>query len=88
LGKNLKSGIVKIGFGQSTSNLRAQKKYNHPTEYEAITNRSNLRNPQSTTHGDLPTLIKNTPGFTTKLNAKCAKLIYRTAAITLAIEAL
>jgi hypothetical protein len=26
------------------------------------------------------------PGFVTKLNAKCAKLVYRTAAATLAIE--
>jgi hypothetical protein len=26
------------------------------------------------------------PGFVTKLNAKCAKLVYRTAAAMLAIE--
>ncbi len=77
LGNNPESGILKIGFSQSTS---------HPTEYEAITNCSNLKNPLSTTRGELPTLIKNMPRFTTKLNAICAKLIYRTAAATLAIK--
>jgi hypothetical protein len=86
LGNNPKSGIVKVGISQSTSNLQAHKKYNHPTEYEAITNHSNLKNPQSTTLGELPTSIKNMPGFTTKLNAKCTKLIYCTAAAMFAIE--
>jgi hypothetical protein len=32
------------------------------------------------------TSIKNISGFITKLNTTCAKLIYRTAAATLAIE--
>jgi hypothetical protein len=78
--------IVKIGICQSTSNLQAHKKFNHPYEYDAIANCSDLKNPQSTTCEELLTSIKNMPGFTTKLNAKCAKLIYCTASATLAIK--
>jgi hypothetical protein len=80
---NPESGLVKIGICQSTSNLRAHKKFNHPEEYEAITSINNLKSPQSV----IPTTsIKNMPGFSVKLNAKNAKLVYRTAAATLAIE--
>jgi hypothetical protein len=86
LGNNPESGIVKIDLSQSTSNLQAHKEYNHPTEYEAITNCSNLKNPQSTTRGELTTSIKNMTGFTTKLNNKCAKRIYCTAAATLSLR--
>ncbi len=75
-------GLVKIGICQSTSNLRAHKKFNHPKEYTVIANNMNLSTPQS-----VPTTsIKNMPGFVTKLNTACAKLVYRTAAATLAIE--
>jgi hypothetical protein len=79
--------IVKIGVSQSTSNLRAHKKAHHSEEYDAIAKRVNLKNPQSTTRGEVvPTSIRNMPGFVAKLNAKCAKLVYHTAAATLAIE--
>jgi hypothetical protein len=75
-------GLVKIGICQSTSNLRAHKKYNHPKEYRVIVNNMNINTPQS-----VPTTsIKNMPGFVTKLNTASAKLVYRTAAATLAIE--
>ena len=75
-------GLVKIGISQSTSNLQAHKKFNHPKEYEVIANSKNLKTPQS-----VPTTsIKNMSGFVTKLSTTCAKLIYRTAAATLAIE--
>jgi hypothetical protein len=81
------SAIVKIGHSQSTSNLRANKQSHHSEEYDALAKRVNLKNPQSTTRGEVvPTSIKNMPGFVTKLNAKCAKLVYRTAAAMLAIE--
>ena len=51
-------GLVKIGICQSTSNLRAHKKYNHPKEYTVIVNDMNLNTPQS-----VPTTsIKNMPG--------------------------
>jgi hypothetical protein len=66
---NTELGIVKIGISHSTSNLKAHEKYNHPNEYEAFANCSNLKYPQSITHGEIPTSIKNMPGFTTK--AKC-----------------
>ena len=80
--KNPDLGLVKIGISQSTSNLRAHKKFNHPKEYEVIANKNNLKTPQS-----VPTTsIKNMPGFVAKLNITCSKLIYRTAAATLAIE--
>jgi hypothetical protein len=79
--------IVKIGHSQSTSNLQAHKKSHHSEEYDTIVKRVNLKNPQSTTRGEvIPTSIKNMPGFVNKLNAKCAKLVYRTAAAMLAIE--
>ncbi len=79
--------IVKIGSSQSTSNLWAHKKFHHSEEYDAIAKHVNLKNPQSTTRGEVvPTSIRNIPGFVTKLNAKCAKLVYCTAAATLAIE--
>jgi hypothetical protein len=79
--------IVKIGSSQSTSNLQAHKKSHHSEEYDAITKRVNLKNPQSTTCGEvIPTSIRNMPGFITKLNAKYAKLVYCTAAATLAID--
>jgi hypothetical protein len=45
-------GLVKIGISQSTSNLRAHKKFNHPKEYEVIANSRNLKTPQS--QADLP----------------------------------
>jgi hypothetical protein len=80
---NPESGLVKIGIFQSTSNLRAHKKFNHPKEYKVIANSNNLKTPQS----PVPmTSIKNMSGFVTKLKTKCAKLIYRTAAAMLAIE--
>jgi hypothetical protein len=79
--------IVKIGSSHSTSNLQSHKRSHHSEEYDAITKRVNLKNPQSTTHGEVvPTSTRNIPGFVTKLNAKCAKLVYRTAAAMLAIE--
>jgi len=83
---NPDSALVKIGICQSTSNLRAHKKFHHRKEYEAITNIGNLKTPQSVIPTTSTTSIKNMPGFVTKLNAKNAKLIYRTAAATLAIE--
>ena len=75
---NPESGVVKIGIHQSMSNLRAHKRYNHPKEFEDLNNSGNLKTPT--------TSIKNMAGFTVKLSAKCTKLVYRTAAATLAIE--
>jgi hypothetical protein len=34
--KNSDKGIVKVGWSQSTSNLRAHKRHHHPAEYETI----------------------------------------------------
>ena len=81
---NPDSALVKIGISQSTSNLRAHKKFNHPKEYEVINNTNNLKTSQSVPSST--TSIKNMPGFGTKLNTTSAKLIYRTAAATLAME--
>ncbi len=79
--------IVKIGSFQSTSNLWVHKKSHYSEEYDAIAKPVNLKNSQSTTRGEVvPTSIRNMPRFVTKLNAKCAKLVYRSAAATFAIE--
>jgi hypothetical protein len=79
--------IVKIGTSQSTNNLRAHKKSHHSEKYDAMAKHVNLKNPQSTTLGEVvPTYIRKMPGFVTKLNAKCAKVVYHTAAAMLAIE--
>ena len=41
-------GVVKIGISQSTSNLQAHKRFNHPKEYQVvITNNINLKSSQS-----------------------------------------
>ena len=77
-------GLVKIGISQSTSNLWAHKKFNHPKEFGVVANSKNLKTPQL-----VPTTsIKNMSGFVTKLSTTCAKLIYIycTAAATLAIK--
>ena len=74
--------LVMIGISQSTSNLWAHKRFNHPKEYTVIANSKNLKTP----HSVPTTSIKNMSGFVTKLNTTCAKLIYRTANATLAIE--
>ena len=74
-------GLVKIGISQSTSNLRAHKRFNHPMEYAVIANSKNLKTPQSVSIPSIKSM-----GLVTKLNTTCAKLVYRTAAATLAIE--
>ncbi len=80
---NPELGLVEIGTCQSTSNLQAHKKFNHPKEYKVIANSNDLKTPQSL----VPTTsIKSMSGFITKLKTKCAKLIYRTAALMLAIK--
>jgi hypothetical protein len=82
---NQDAGIIKIGISQSTSNLRSHKKHHHPAEYETIAKGVSKTTMQS--NGViLPTSILNMPGFTVKVKAKDAKLLFRTAATTLAIE--
>jgi hypothetical protein len=83
---NPDAGIIKIGISQSTSNLRSHKKHHHPAEYETIT--KGLSKTTMKSNGGLinPTSIMNMPGFTVKVKTKDAKLLFRTAATTLAIE--
>ena len=86
LHKNSDKGIVKVGWSQSTSNLRAHKRHHHPAEYETITKRVDKTTKRSSGDGGLPKSIKMLPGFCVKLKVKDARLLYRTAAATLAIE--
>ena len=82
---NQDAGIIKVGISQSTSNLRSHKKHHHPAEYETIAKGVSKTTMQS--NGvSLPTSIVNMPGFTVKVKTKDAKLLFRTAATTLAIE--
>jgi len=83
---NPDAGIVKIGISQSTSNLRSHKKHHHSAEYEAITKGLNKTTKKSDGEGLVTKSILNMPGFTAKVKVKDAKLLYRTAATTLAIE--
>lgn len=76
--------IIKVGISQST-NLRSHKKHHHPAEYETIAKGVSKTTTQS--NGVIfPTSIMNMPGFTVKVKAKDAKLLFWTAATTLAIE--
>jgi hypothetical protein len=83
---NPDAGIVKIGVSQSTSNLRAHKRHNHPAEFDTITKGLNKITKKSNGEGVLPRSILNMPGFTAKVKVKDAKLLYQTATATLAIE--
>jgi hypothetical protein len=83
---NPDAGIVKIGISQLTSNLRSHKKHHHSAEYEAITKGLNKTTKKSDGEGLVTKSILNMPGFTAKVKVKDAKLLYRTAATTLAIE--
>ena len=84
---NPDAGIVKIGVSQSTSNLKSHIKHHHSAEYETITKNLNKATKKSNGEGGLlTTSILSMPGFTAKVKAKDAKLLYRTAATTLAIE--
>jgi hypothetical protein len=83
---NPDAGIVKIGVSQSTSNLRSHKKHHHPAEFETIIKGVNKNTKKLNGEGVLPTSILNMPGFTAKVKAKDAKLLYQTAATTLAIK--
>jgi hypothetical protein len=83
---NPDAGIVKIGVSQSTSNLWSHRKHNHLAEYDTITKGLNNNTKKSDGEGVLPASILNMPGFTAKVKVKDAKLLYRTAATTLAIE--
>ena len=83
---NPDAGIIKIGISQSTSNLRSHKKHHHSAEYEAITNGVNKNTMQSNGGIINPRSILDMPGFTPKVKAKDAKLLFRTAATTFAIE--
>ena len=84
--KNSDKGIVKVGWRQSTSNLRAHKRHHHPAEYETITKHVDKTTKRSSGDGGLPKSNKMMPGFCVKLKVKDARLLYRTAAVTLAIE--
>ncbi len=81
-----RKGIVKVGWSQSTSNLRAHKRHHHPAEYETIAKHIDKTTKRSSGDGGLPKSITMMPGFSVKLKAKDARLLYRTAAVTLAIE--
>jgi hypothetical protein len=84
--KKSNKGIVKVGMSQSTSNLRAHKKHHHPAEYETIAKRVDKTTIRSSVDGGLPKSITMMPGFSVKLKVKDSRLLYRTAAATLAIE--
>jgi hypothetical protein len=84
--KNPDAGIVKVGVSQSTSNLRAHKQHHHPAKYEIIAKHVDKIIQKSSEDGVLPTSIAKMPGFSTKLKVKDARLLYWTAAVTLAIE--
>ena len=84
--KSTDAGIVKVGLNQSTSNLQSHTRYHHPKEYEIIWTRVNKTTKKLREQEVLPTSIKNMPGFSAKLKVKDARLLYRTAAATLAIE--
>jgi len=85
--KSTDAGIVKVGVFQSTSNLRSHTRHHHPEEYETISiTHVNKFTKRSSEQEVLPTSIKNMPGFSIKLKVKDARLLYRTAAATLAIE--
>ena len=75
-----------MGLSQSTSNLRAHKKHYHPAEYETIAKRVDKTTIRSSGDGGLPKSITMMPGFSVKLKVKDSRLLYRTAAATLAIE--
>ena len=80
------AGIVKIGLNQSTSNLQSHTRHHHPEDYETISTRLNKFTKRSSEQEVLPTSIKNMPGFSAKLKVKDARLLYQTAAATLAIK--
>jgi hypothetical protein len=83
---NPDAGIVKVGVNQSTSNLRAHKRHCHLEEYETLSTCVNKTTKKSSEQEVLPTSIFNMPGFSAKLKVKDARLLYRTAAATLAIK--
>jgi hypothetical protein len=86
-GNNPDAGIVKVGVNQSTSNLQAHKKHPcHPEEYKTLSTHVNKTTKKSSEQEVLPTSILSTPGFSTKHKVTDARLLYRTAAATLAIE--
>jgi hypothetical protein len=84
--KNPDAGIVKVGVSQSTSNLRAHKRHHHPAEYKTIAKHVDKITQKSSEDGVLPTSIAKMPGFSAKLKVQDARLLYRTAAATLAIK--
>jgi hypothetical protein len=83
---NPDAGIVKVGVNQPTSNLQAHKRHHHPEEYKTLSTRVNKTTKKSSEQEVLPTSILNMPSFSTKLKVKDARLLYRTATATLAIE--
>jgi hypothetical protein len=83
---NPDAGIVKVGASQSTSNLRSHKKHHHSAEYETITKGLNKITKKLNGEGVLTSSILNMPGFTAKVKVMDAKLLYWTAATTLAIK--
>jgi hypothetical protein len=80
------AGIIKVGVSRSTSNLWAHKWPHHPANYEIITKRVDKTTKKSSGDGVLPTSITKMPGFSAKLKVQDARLLYRTAPATLAIE--
>jgi hypothetical protein len=84
--KKANKGIVKVGLSQSTSNLRAHKKHHHPAEYETIAKCVDKTTIRSSGDGGLPKSITMMPGFSVKLKVKDSRLLYRTAAASLAIK--
>jgi hypothetical protein len=73
-------------LSQSTSNLWANKRHHHLAEYETIAKRVDKTTKRSSGDGGIPKSIKMMPGFSVKLKVKDARLLYRTAAATLAIK--
>lgn len=78
---NPDAGIIKVGLSQSTSNLRSHKKHHHSAEYETIIKGACKKTTMQSNGGLIHTSsILNMPGFTAKVKAKDAKLLFQTAA--------
>jgi hypothetical protein len=78
--------LSRLDYPSQTSNLRSHKKHHHSAEYETITKGLNKTTKKLNGERVLTTSILNMPGFTAKVKVKDAKLLYRTAATTLAIK--
>jgi hypothetical protein len=84
--KNSDARIVKVGVSQSTIYLWSHKRHHHPAKYKTISKHVDKVTQKSSEDGVLPTSIAKMPGFSAKLKVQDARLLYRTAAATLAIE--